>query len=100
MAQTTTLVSQDTVIKSVVGRVNWMVVSFLGATAGKIYSIRDSTTIGGGTLKFQGVVEVANGTIVIPFVHRQGDPGLRCADGIVFQHNDVNGTIIATIGYE
>ncbi len=100
MAQTTTVVSEDTVVKASAGRVNSMIVAFAGATAGKIYTIRDNASIGGGTLMFQGVVEVANGTLPIPFVHRQGDPGLKCGTGIVFQQNDVNGKIIATIIYE
>ena len=40
------------------------------------------------------------GTGVEALTVRQGDPGLKCADGIVFQHNDLNGVIIATIGYD
>lgn len=99
MAQTTKVTAgEDEVIKNAPGRVNWILISAVGATAGNLWTLRDGGIT--GTVIARGTIEVANGTWLIPFVHRQGDPGLRFATSIAFTHTGADNAVFATVGYE
>lgn len=99
MAQKTHVTSGiDQNVKATAGRVNWLIITAKGATAGDRWTIRDGGVT--GAVKLRGTIEVANGTWPVPLVFRQGDPGLPCVTDITFTHDGADNTIYATIGYE
>ena len=97
--QRTTRVTADTAIKTNPGRVNWIQITANGAVIGDTWSIKDGTDAT-GSIKVDGRLQAANGTWLFPYIHRQGDPGIKCDTGIYFQHNAANGALIATVCFE
>ena len=82
---------KDYVVKDIGGRVNALVITTVGATAGKLVTIRNGGIT--GTVMWKGAVELANGVVPIPFVFRQGDPGIVCSSGISFTHTDADNKV-------
>lgn len=99
MAQTTVLTQgEDEVVKNAPGYVTWIMIAAIGATSGKIWTLRDGGIT--GTVVARGTIEVANGTWLYPFVQRQGDPGIKFATSIAFTHTDADNTVFATVGIQ
>ena len=103
MARLFTRVTTDTVIKSNPGRVYRIVITWGGgtaSTAGKVWALYNSTSIGAGTALLDGVIESTHGTLPIQLETNASSPGLFFDTGIVFAQNDLNGVIRAVIEYE